>query len=65
MKTDAELHSPERWTADLVAADWIEVRLNVWERPDGALFRGPYGAWCALQNERHHCELCDPPQEKS
>jgi hypothetical protein len=41
-------HGPERWERDLRAAGWSEVRLNVWRRPDGALFRGPYGAWCAL-----------------
>lgn len=45
---DADIHGPEAWAAALVAAGWREVRLNVWERPDGALFRGPYGAWCAL-----------------
>jgi hypothetical protein len=52
-KTDAELHGPERWKADLVLAGWREVRLSVWARPDGALFRGPYGAWCALQGEHN------------
>lgn len=52
-KTDAELHGPERWKADLVLAGWREVRLHVWARPDGALFRGPYGAWCALQGEQN------------
>lgn len=39
----------DTWVADLRAAGWREVRLNVWRRPDGALFRGPYGAWCQLQ----------------
>jgi len=42
-------HGPEKWERDLRVAGWREVRRNVWERPDGALFRGPYGAWCALQ----------------
>lgn len=39
----------DTWVADLRAAGWREVRVNVWQRPDGALFRGPYGAWCQLQ----------------
>lgn len=47
MKPDAD-SGPERWEADLVAAGWREVRRNVWQRPDGALFRGPYGAWREL-----------------
>ena len=51
MKLDADVYGPERWIADLRAAGWREIRLNVWERPDGALFRGPYGAWCDLKTE--------------
>lgn len=42
----------ERWTADLLAAGWIERRRNVWASPEGYLFRGPYGAWCELMARR-------------
>ena len=48
---DVDVHGPERWALDLRAAGWREVRLNVWQRPDVALFRGPYGAWCAMFTE--------------
>jgi hypothetical protein len=49
---DAEIHSVERWVADLLAAGWKRGRHNtVWIRPDGAMFLGPYGAWCQLQIE--------------
>ena len=41
---------PDVWVSDLRAAGWSEVRMHVWMRPDGALFRGPYGAWCALHS---------------
>lgn len=43
-------HDADSWVADLKAAGWVEISLNVWRRPDGALFRGPYGAWVALQD---------------
>ena len=48
---DADIHSPEAWTADLLAAGWVESRFTVWVSPCGAVFRGPYGAWCALQRQ--------------
>ena len=49
-ETGREADNVELWIAELTAAGWTEVRVNVWRRPDGALFRGPYGAWCQLQN---------------
>lgn len=39
----------DTWIVDLQRAGWVEVTLHVWRAPSGALFRGPYGAWCALQ----------------
>lgn len=45
-------HGPEQWTAELRAAGWVEVRLNVWRSPQGWLFRGPYGAWCEMLRQQ-------------
>lgn len=44
-------HGPDTWTADLLAAGWVETSVNVWRAPSGALFRGPYGAWRAMHDE--------------
>lgn len=47
----------DRWRADLLAAGWQAIRHDTWKRPDGALFRGPYGAWCELQRSAEpQCE---------
>lgn len=57
--TVVDIHSPERWRADLQAAGWKALRHDVWQAPNGALFRGPYGAWCALQTlQVDSCEGC-------
>jgi hypothetical protein len=54
-----DVNSPERWRADLKRAGWKEIRLSVFQAPDGALFRGPYGAWCQLQGWKPEpCESC-------
>lgn len=45
------MQKSDLWLRELKAAGWIEVRQYAWLRPDGALFRGPYGAWCALMAE--------------
>jgi len=45
-------HGPETWIADLEAAGWTAVRHDTWVSPDGRMFRGPYGAWCAMLTER-------------
>lgn len=37
----------ELWKRELTEAGWKPHRtgLTVWESPEGALYRGPYGAW--------------------
>lgn len=52
LRTADQRHSPEGWIADLHGAGWIEVRLTVWKSPDGALWRGPYGAWVEMLRDR-------------
>lgn len=47
--TDDDVHSPAAWNRDLIAAGWIEESVTIWKDPEGNLWRGPYGAWCALQ----------------
>lgn len=47
--TDDDVHSPAAWCRDLEAAGWVEREITIWEAPDGALYRGPYGAWRELQ----------------
>jgi len=39
---------PEKWIAELAAAGWERVRMNVWKAPDGRFVLGPYGAWKAM-----------------
>ena len=46
-----ELNDPQRWSIDLFNSGWVPLGHNVWKAPDGALFRGPYAAWCALNGE--------------
>jgi len=43
------LKTPDVWEAQLRWAGWRETARHAWQRPDGELFRGPYGAWCAMQ----------------
>lgn len=33
---------------DLTDAGWIQKSATVWVSPGGALYRGPFGAWKAL-----------------
>lgn len=49
---DSDVHSPTAWRRDLIAAGWEQVSHTVWRAPDGALWRGPYRAWCELQRRQ-------------
>jgi hypothetical protein len=48
----------ETWKSDLIEAGWVAVRWNVWKAPDGALHRGPYGAWCKMLAAHGMCRRC-------
>ena len=37
------------WIRELAEAGWEHVRGTIWRSPDGALYRGPYGAWKAMK----------------
>lgn len=45
-------HPIEAQIAELYAAGWIPERLTQWRAPNGALYRGPHGAWKAMLAER-------------
>jgi hypothetical protein len=42
-------NDPDGWRADLLAAGWAEQSHTIWVAPNGAVYRGPYGAWRAMQ----------------
>lgn len=50
----------DRWESDLLAAGWTRKGITIWQAPNGALFRGPFGAWCAMRQagEPRICPNC-------
>ena len=40
---------PDGWKADLLAAGWAEKSHTIWVAPNGAVYRGPFGAWRAMK----------------
>jgi hypothetical protein len=44
--------SIEQMVEDLKQAGWIAVRSTVWLSPRGERYRGPYGAWWAMEAGR-------------
>jgi hypothetical protein len=46
---DEIVDDPDGWRADLLAAGWAEQSHTIWVAPNGAVYRGPYGAWRAMR----------------
>lgn len=40
------------WEIELQEAGWEQVHTGIWQSPTGEKFRGPYGAWCAMQGQK-------------
>jgi hypothetical protein len=39
----------EQWIDELLAAGWTQKSHTIWIAPNGAIYRGPFGAWKAMR----------------
>jgi hypothetical protein len=39
----------DRWVRELREAGWTSRGMTIWISPSGLWFRGPFGAWKAMQ----------------
>jgi hypothetical protein len=40
----------EGWIRELKAAGWTMKSHTIWIAPNGAIYRGPFGAWKAMKS---------------
>ena len=52
LREEPDNYDPDGWRADLLAAKWGEKSHTIWVDPNGAVYRGPYGAWREMKRRQ-------------